>query len=325
MAQHLARWRHCAGVGSFGGSWRRFSWRRGVLPGALAVAVVLSGCGGGEGSSGGGADGGRDGVEGPLALPVEPVLYPGADAMAALQDGYFRLVETCMEEKGFTFSSKRVDPPPEIMNPYDVRRRYGDLSPEEASQWGYHYRFAEYEAELREQQEAEAAEPSQPGFGEALSGSPVETATGVAPSSDGCAPQANQQIYGNSQGFEGLPGFSEILQVQVDSYDRAAADPEVVAAEQRWSDCMLSRGYRYTTSTGPLDQFAPATDDTSPPGDEERSTAEADAACRDEADLLHTYLRVESRIQVAALEGLQEQVDTLEHAVDGALRRSKDL
>lgn len=256
------------------------------------------------------------------ALPVEPLLFPGADALIAFQDAYTLLVQECMSALGYTFEPEVVLPPAELMNPIEPHRRYGDLSVEQAGEFGYKNPFAEYERTVADRTAGDEDVP--PGYFEALTGAPsLDPSTGrMSPSDDGCAPTATRTIFGNNQGLEGLPGYAEILRVQQDSFARAAVDDAVQVAERTWSDCMLAEGFRFSSSAAPLEQWASAVDDNTAPSEEELAVAAADAACRDSAGLFEAWLQAESRIQLEMLEGMTEQVQVLQTAIDEALRNA---
>jgi len=301
---------------------KRRSLRR-ILLVALSWALLASACGRAERDRSDSKSIQEDPASDELtSLPVEPLLFPGADKLIALQDAYNRLVGECMTALGYTYEPDVVLPPPELMNPIEPHRRYGDISVEQATDFGYRNPFAEYERAVADRNRSQERVPA--GYFEALTGEPsLDPDTGqMRPSEEGCAPTATRTVFGNSQGLEGLPGYEEILRVQEDSFSRAAVDDGVKAAERGWSDCMLAEGFRFSSSAAPLEQWASAVDDDTPPTADERSVAIADASCRDSAGLFEAWLQAESGIQVKMLEGMPEQVQLLQNAIDQALRNA---
>ena len=94
---------------------------------------------------------------------------------------------------------------------------------------------------------------------------------------DGCYGQSIAKLFGNAQAY--VTFFTQLNQLEVitgDSWSAVQTDPEYVARNRRWSECMKSAGFTYQTIFDPWNR-----DWSSPrPTPEEQQVAAADWQCR---------------------------------------------
>lgn len=117
------------------------------------------------------------------------------------------------------------------------------------------------------------------------------------PSRFGCYGQARASVIErrNSINLEELPiDYSALL-------DQVYSDDRILNAEQEWVKCMASAGYQYTSSEGPIREFAVNSLD-GPPSPEELAIATVDSVCF--ARTIHPARRL---VEIGALESLIEQ------------------
>jgi hypothetical protein len=207
------------------------------------------------------------------------------------------LIKTCMAAKGFTFTPNSTV----LMSVQDesafLRQRYPEPRQQDGK-WGYLFDSG---GSAQESQPIEAPpSPSgevPPGYFEALHGDTIATAVvrdldGKMVTSnqvgDGCHGQAMATIFGSAQAY--LTFFSQLNQLEVivgSSWGGRHEDPDFVARNRPWAECMKNAGFIYQTILDPQNR-----DWNSPrPTAGEQQTAAADWQCRqgyhlDGADLL---------------------------------------
>ncbi|MGW1178990.1 hypothetical protein ACWD4P_35315 [Kitasatospora sp. NPDC002543] len=203
-------------------------------------------------------------VDGPAAisLPLDPYFLPPAEE-ARLHAALDRLVADCLRSSGLQPPAPAVAQPP-VLGRYE--RRYGLTSAAGARTTGYHL--------------PARPNPAQPPLAPAL----VKALTGP----QGCQENAARRITGTT----GYPGDAyPVRSANQESFDRSVKAPEVVAVVAAWSGCMKQAGYDYATplkiGTWPSEQ----------PTGEERKTALADVACKQQTDLVRIWNEAEAAVQ----------------------------
>jgi hypothetical protein len=132
----------------------------------------------------------------------------------------------------------------------------------------------------------------------------------------GCLNIANNEIYrpGGSQFGDPVPAIAQQAGLWTQT------DPRVMAATAAWSRCMALRGYHYVSPQQAAFHFRPAS-----PTAAETATAVADVTCKQQVNLINTWLTVEAAYQTALI---GQNIDTLAHlqaSFQGALNRVEAL
>lgn len=273
----------------------RNHWPRTAVP---AVALtVLTGCAGSPDA------GGPD--------PTAPVSEPSAKESDSAGDYTFRLpiakysytesqiavinsaqdalTERCMQRFGISY---RVPEPPRQSR--DSDRRYGLSSASDATHYGYHL-------------------PPSPSYNpdQGLDAEQIEVLYGErggkntpSPNPDqhhgkipvnGCRGEAVRTL---SAGHEYNTGAKVASDIANRSYRESADDSRVRDAVSRWSSCMKSHGFTYSS---PLAALEGASLDDPKVTRREIETAEADMRCKSATNLLDIWFSVETSIQKAEI------------------------
>jgi hypothetical protein len=196
------------------------------------------------------------------------------------------LIKTCMAAKGFTFTPNSTA----LMSVQDesafLRQRYPEPRQQDG-RWGYVFDSggSAQESQPIEQPPSSGGEDP-PGYFEALHGSTIATAVvrdldGKVVTSnqvgDGCHGQAMAALFGSAQAY--LNFFTQLNQLEVITGSSGSAmsdDPEFVARNRRWAECMTNAGFSYQTIFDSQNR-----DWNSPrPTAGEQQTAAADWRCR---------------------------------------------
>jgi len=249
------------------------------------------------------------------ALPIESVLVAngGSDALHSAVDV---LTARCMTQHGLAYIAYPEDK--FRSNPFDLNSRYGHLSIETASQFGYHNlqakdlrKFDELIADI----DAKRALIS-PNYNDILYGSTR---------ADGCFPVAVAQVYGQPGGVSGIDGYQQLVDLQATGSQKASGERAVVDAMNSWSACMADIGYTYPTIYAAKGPFPSSETDLAPPSNEERTQAIADARCRSESRIELILFAAESRIETSLMETNAELVSNFKQAMNDAVIKAQLL
>lgn len=240
----------------------------GQVPAASSEPATSAGQGtaGGSGSA----------LSAAAAMPLGPYL-PSAQLQAQLDDMRLRLVTRCMDSAGFGYPVIVEDPMSYGADPGNSAFYvFGATDMAVAAKYGYHetdvavaHRHTVNGGKLPKMRALPAAEITQLGT---------------------CNEQVSNQV--------GNPGWkSEIQNLAWTAWQQSKSDPRVVAGFQKWSACMVRKGFRYDT---PLDALVgqPAGSNRAvqwnapDPSQLEVSTAEADVACKTVTGLLSVWRAV---------------------------------
>lgn len=264
-------------------------------------------------------------ASGQPTLPLAAILESSADDLETLAAAENKLRRDCMAERGYPqVDEVRYMPGGD----FDVHRRYGHRTVEHAREHGY--RPKELAHWVNAATEAPSDFTLEPGYQEALLGEVVHHEDGsFGPSDSSCQAVAAEAVYGTADRRYGFADWDTLLAIDAESYQRLLASPEFATANAMWSECMADRGFGYADPQAALADFPTDFDDravlTTPPSASEIETAVADAGCRDEVDLLHTYLAVEAEVQRDLLEERHAQVQSVSEQLHAALRRAREI
>ncbi|GAA2731878.1 hypothetical protein GCM10009867_06550 [Pedococcus aerophilus] len=209
-----------------------------------------------------------------IVLPFDAYQVP-PEAQRLENDAYRELVRRCAADHGVALTM----PPAEI--PVDSNaRRYGLFDAERARTHGYLGQTLFLDS-VRAGEWRPSATQKAVLTGESVPGSQVDVPEG------GCARQAETTL--------GLPDstMADVEAAGLSTIDRAASDPEVLAAERRWSRCLAEQGLSFTRTFDPSNHRWPQ-----PRGSaQEVRTATADVRCKQSTSLVAAWLNAESRAQ----------------------------
>jgi hypothetical protein len=195
------------------------------------------------------------------------------------------LIRDCMAAKGFTFIPNSTSLMTEQDQSDFLRQRYPEPR-EQDGVWGYLFDTTST-ADDSQPTERESPDAGLPGYGEAIQGTTV--LTGVARDFDGhlvtqnqvgygCSGQAMTTIFGSPQAYINFTTTLNQLEVITGStYYNLRQDPDFVARNQSWSQCMKNAGFDYPTIFDPENRDWPSPRPTT----DEQHVAEADSVCRE--------------------------------------------
>jgi hypothetical protein len=312
---------------------QRFAQRAGWLPQPIIVGgggVAVSLIGGGAGIGGGGS---RPKItlppippassNQPIAMPLESYQAIATQQQEALAEASSLLTQRCMASRGFTDSASASQTYTSVATLEQIETAgTGLTSAARARTFGFG--------------RPKGSQPAGPGiigfvgataFGDALKVSKAYTealygfSPGGGPAPRGqvsCLRLATQQTYG---ALSGEPDPDPVPQIAQQAVHFTQTDPLIGAADRAWSRCMARHYYHYATPGQVEGRRWP-----SPPTRAEIRTAEADVACKTQANLLNTWLTVEAAYQqaliaqnLAALSQLQANFAPLLQRAEAAL------
>lgn len=232
-----------------------------------------------------------------IRLPIESYLqtYP---QLVSIQSARNSVQRDCMARFGFDFQPPAPDEaPPNSYDSANMGRRYGISDPVEAQRYGYElppdqnrdttsYHFRDSNAEMvYDLSVPKGMQPPALFHGKRLP-------------AGGCVGESDRAV----------GSFDESLASKIDtqSWEQMKKDPRVTAVDRRWSGCMKSRGYRYSTPYDPLKSAYSA----AMPRTQQVATALADVACKSSTGLITTYVAVESELQLKAISDNRAALDT---------------
>lgn len=221
-----------------------------------------------------------------LVLPLTPY-YPSPEQFANLGTMRDELLSRCMERVGFSFPIIIHEPVSFGSDPgrgqfYD----FGVTSLSFAARYGYH--------------DTSVAYPIRTESGDRVPQSATLSAAETSAERD-CATQVDGKTgYLNSNWNVLVQGLG------VAAWQRANADPRVLAGFRRWSSCMMAKGFDYSTPlravVGQLGNSKAAIRWITPVASQlEIQTATADAACKQHTGLLKIWIAVLVAFQRAVL------------------------
>ncbi len=220
---------------------RRFLWICGAP--LVTAAFVVAACGGGGEKQGDGA-GGKKAAAGPI-IELEDQLGFSSAGIMEQQSRVEALIATCMRRNGFEYVP--IDPFAQQTTVSKVTR----LSDEDfVRQFGYGVstlwgRGSGREVDPNERIRAGLSGADRRAYDRALWGDhPRTTFADAVDSGDltrlgGCTRSAAQAAFGDGQIIARIVARFDALD------ERIGSDPRMVRADERWTDCMASAGYRF--------------------------------------------------------------------------------
>jgi hypothetical protein len=225
-----------------------------------------------------------------------------------------------MDAKGYTLPEFPPDPFQPLMT---AQFRYGGFAPGQAESSGY--RPADYLglADLQDQFDVlDQSLPQDETFFEALNGE-YDPDGSAAPNTIGCIDEAQVQIYGAVGGFDGLPNYQAILEMQIDSIDQLYASAQGQDAISEWSRCMADGGYTATELFEPQTQWPYDVGNREPASEDERQMATVDSSCRSSVDLEARLFEAESAIQTEMIEKNSGVFEAHSDEIDAAMQNAQ--
>ena len=300
---------------------------RGVL-GALVLAAIMSSCSNSGSASaptqttppGGSApvlsstNSSDSGSDAPLAWFINSYSHDNWVVGSAQE----RLTAVCMRAKGFGYGASRPEPDTSV----NLRLRYGSLSHEQASKYGY-LDPPDPTGAGQDNSPIPTDKAGQLAYTAALDGDASHQRTvaikdpvsgveyGGQTIGSGCWAEANRQLFGSDNDYIQSVVDDQWLQAAAAStLSRAMATAVVIDATKSWAACMSAGGY---SAQSPVEMKGK--DWVEPrPGRTELRTAARDVLCRDKAH----YDDVVRAADAAAQRAFVEQ-----HSTEVAAARSR--
>ncbi|MFD8264713.1 hypothetical protein ACGF14_08810 [Streptomyces althioticus] len=239
-------------------------------------------------------------LEGGVELPPLPIgAYGiGEEEGYVLDQARVAVVNRCLARSPVDF---RLPSPPKV-DESGYSRRYGVIDAHVAATYGYH--------DARD--ESAASVPPEPNakekkllFGQDGRG--------------GCMREANLAL-----GSDTVPsrGVDIARTIDVTSFQESQKLPEITEVFSEWSSCMSRRGWDYPSPMAAAggDWFVSAS-----PSPQEKRVAQADAACKDEVDLVDRWHRAESKLQQRMIRDNTEELEGLKRFHSGMVEKARSL
>jgi hypothetical protein len=253
-----------------------------------------------------------------ISLPLNSYADVSGLQQTVLAEAQSLLTQQCMAARGFVYTSQAT-PTQEQEILQDIEYGYGVTSLSDASTYGY-----------RPPAAVSGAPPGGLFLGgfssfNALKKDPSWTVAllGFAPGvritpshEPGCLNLATNEIYrpGISQPIDPVPAIAQEATVWTQT------DPRVLAVDAAWSRCMAQRGYHYGSPRQATNRSWPTH-----PTAAETATAVADVSCKQQVNLVNTWLTVEAAYQTALIGQDLGTLANLQASFEGALSRVEAL
>ncbi len=285
-----------------------------VLPGHGFIGIHAAGGPGFAIVAAGPANGGASGRPKIVVPPIPPVSsnrqislpLDSYEEVAGLEQNAIAaaaalLMQRCMSEQGFVFTAS-PGASGAVTLLQQIEQGYGLASLAQAEQYGY----GQAGGALGPLGVAGPGALILPGLiGQAGSGQHSvawqSALLGFAPGErlgaerhEGCFQWAYSQLYGSQGGV----GISVAIQsdpvpgIAGEAASWTQSDPRITAVDTAWSQCMARHGYSYRNPSAAADKNWPAS-----PTATEIATAVADVTCKNQVNLVNTWLTVEAAYQ----------------------------
>lgn len=222
-----------------------------------------------------------------VEFPLDAYLNVGGLAYDVEAKANQVLMDRCMSSFGFT-----VDPQLTITSPNLRARKYGLVNMNDALQYGYGNPLTVD----RDKDTANGQPKSDAYYAVAYGEGPLEVYNGTEVPEGGCHGAA-QRTLNDGAAPVADPMFGQALVNQASNL--AEQDSRVIAAFSAWSECMARSGYDYGDPWEANDDPA---FDNSEISQVEISVAAADVACKEEVNLVDTWVAVEVAYQERLIE-----------------------
>ena len=263
----------------------------------------------------------------PIALPLDSYEEVAGLEQNAIAAAAALLMQRCMADQGFQFTAAPGGSGG-LSLLQQVEDSYGLASLAQAEQYGYG-------------QPSGNLGPGGPGaiILPGLVGAPGSSTHSVAWRSallgfapgerlgqerhQGCFQWAYTELYGSSGGGLGLSvaiGADPVPGIAGQAASWTQSDPRITAVNAAWSRCMAGRGYQYRSPAAAAGKNWPAN-----PTVVEIATATADVSCKNQANLVNTWLTVEAAYQRALIGQNLSALARLQSAFRANLTRAKEI
>jgi hypothetical protein len=254
----------------------------------------------------------------PVNLPLSTYADVAIAQQSTLADANTLLTQKCMAAKGFSYSATTT-PSAEEAIVQDTEYGYGVSSLADAGTYGY----------------GQPGSGAGPGPGPAFLGGFASfgdlaqqprawtvALLGFAPGArigkdqtEGCLQLAGTLLYGNRGGPS-----DPVPSIAVQASQWTQSDPRVLAVEAAWSRCMAARGYKYSNPQQAAGAHWPST-----PTPRETATAVADVTCKQQVNLVNTWLTVEAAYQAVLVAKDLATLSQLQASFRNILQRAESL
>jgi hypothetical protein len=254
----------------------------------------------------------------PVNLPLSTYADVAIAQQSALADANTLLTQKCMAAKGFSYSATAT-PSAEETIVQDTEYGYGISTLADAGTYGY----------------GQAGSGTGPGprpaflggfasFGDLAQQPRAWTVAllGFAPGArigknqtEGCLQLAGTLLYGNRRGPS-----DPVPSIAVQASQWTQSDPRVLAVDAAWSRCMAARGYKYSNPQQAAGAHWPST-----PTPRETATAVADVTCKQQVNLVNTWLTVEAAYQAVLVAKDLATLSQLQASFKKILQRAENL
>ncbi|MET8628687.1 hypothetical protein ABZW30_33925 [Kitasatospora sp. NPDC004669] len=240
-------------------------------------------------------------------MPIEEYLY-STDQLDQVADARDKLTAQCMQRYGLQFTPTSR---PQPRQGGQATHRYDVVDPARG------YRLpgpapANPTPPTMAAEEITVLAGNVPG-----NSKPITTYHGLPVLKDGCLGEADSKL--TAQGGS-VTDAQLAVGINFDNYQRSMTDGTLQAAFHRWSECMKPRGYSYAAPTDAMgDKRWKGTVTPSP---EEIATATADAACRQQTNVVGTWFTVESAYEDQAIEANLGKLDQVRRGIAAVVRNA---
>jgi len=254
-----------------------------------------------------------------ISLPLDSYADIAGLQQTVLAEAQVLLTQKCMAARGFVYTNQAT-PSQEQSVLQTIEYGFGASNLADANTYGY----GQPSADSGPQPEGlflggfssfDALKQQPPAWTIALLGFAPGARIGPV-RQESCMNLALNEVYrpGTSQIGDPVPGIAQ----QASQWTQT--DPRVLAVDSAWSRCMARRGFRYAKPQQPADHHWPAM-----PTAAETATAVADVTCKQQVNLINTWLTVEAAYQTALIAQNIGTLADLQAGFRGALNRVEVL
>ena len=253
-----------------------------------------------------------------ISLPLNSYAEVSGLQQTVLAEAQSLLTQQCMAARGFVYTSQATTTQ-EQMILQAIEYGFGVTSLSDASAYGYRLPAAASGAppgglflggfsSFNALRQDSALAVALLGFAPGVRIGPVHE--------PGCLNVANNEIYrpGSSEPGDPVPAIAQQATVWTQT------DPRVLAVDAAWSRCMARHGYHYGNPQQAADHNWPAH-----PTAAETATAVADVTCKQQVNMVNTWLTVEAAYQTALIGQDLGALANLQASFRGALSRVEAL
>ncbi|MFE9857069.1 hypothetical protein [Streptomyces sp. NPDC005780] len=253
-----------------------------------------------------------------LTLPIDAYDL-SADQIAQTGEALNMLTTQCVAR--FGIASKAL--PKSVVNEGSPHvRRYGTPESEQvATRYGFHMPEGDPRAITPDKMVRQPAEVVEVTRGMKQDGSPLTEFHGTAVPKGGCAGEAERKLNGDGKRRTGHAETASAIKAR--SFEVSMQDPRVIKAQKQWATCMAGKGYNtYKTS---LAAAGDARWNGAHATSAEIATAKASWACAKGADLVGTWVSVETAFQNDQIEKNAETLKEEQTALAEEGRRVSEI